>query len=181
MLYHDRIPLFVHSPLFSFAGKQLRFCVEWISTKLSLLFFCALASDPSLVGTSCKMCGSLLPHAKPRPGSQFVCPVVVPLPNTVLSWAFSSSYYDVDFTVLKVFSDKDPEVVMEMETYSPDTLHRGDICFSKCGTYHLIWDNSNSWLREKAVTYSLNLKVPAALPENRTLCSSYGYSTDVMK
>lgn len=106
---------------------------------------------------------------------------MVPLPNTVLSWAFSSSYYDVDFTVLKVFSDKDPEVVMEMETYSPDTLHRGDICFSKCGTYHLIWDNSNSWLREKAVTYSLNLKVPAALPENRTLCSSYGHSIDVMK
>ena len=147
---------------------------------LSLVFLCACfgsitrrnqLQNVRVAASTCKIAA----------GSQFVCPVVVPLPNTVLSWAFSSSYYDVDFTVLRVFSDKDPEVVMEVETYSPDTLHRGDICFSKCGTYHLIWDNSNSWLREKAVTYSLNLKVPAALPENRTLCSSYGYSTDVMK
>ena len=114
-------------------------------------------------------------------GNQYVYPVTVPLPNTVLCWDFSSSYYDIDFTVKKGCQDKDSEVIMEMKTYSPDTRHHGEICISECGTFYLIWDNTRSWLREKRVTFSVCLKVSTALPEIQTLCSSYEYIVSLMK
>ena len=105
-------------------------------------------------------------------GKQYSYPILVSVPNTVLSWSFYSSYYDIDFAVQRELEDENTEVIVEKETFSADTTYQGKILVNECGTYNLIWDNSRAWIRERNVVFSVSLKIPQLPTSMRNRCSS---------
>lgn len=105
-------------------------------------------------------------------GKQYSYPILVSVPNTVLSWSFCSFYYDIDFAVQRELEDENTEVIVEKETFSADTTYQGKILVNECGTYNLIWDNSRAWIRERNVVFSVSLKIPQIPTSMRNKCSA---------
>ena len=106
-------------------------------------------------------------------GEQYAYPILISVPNTVMSWSFCSSYYDIDFTVQRELEDENTEGIVERETFSADKTYRGEILVNECGTYNLIWDNSRAWLRERSVVFSVRLKIPQLPTSVQNVCSSF--------
>lgn len=109
--------------------------------------------------------------ARIKAGSLFACPVMVPRPNTVLSWSFLSRYYDVDFLITKDEDDGRSKVLVPSLSFSHDVEHQGKIVVPEMGTYYLVWDNSSSWMRERIITYSYTLHFPEIDIDEKNLCS----------
>ncbi|CBK19833.2 uncharacterized protein [Blastocystis hominis] len=55
-------------------------------------------------------------------------------------------------------SDDPPEFASPLLTYSSDRVHSGSLTVNEPGRYILCWDNSRSWLREKTISYKVNVR-----------------------
>lgn len=117
-------------------------------------------------------------------GEEFEVPVSITKPGTILKWVFQSRDYDIEFSITKRVkeeeevvsdnsndedteedssdSDDEYEDVFAPKRYAPNTLHEGQLVLEKNGIYHLTWDNSYSWMREKHVVYSVEIIYPEA-------------------
>ena len=77
-----------------------------------------------------------------------------------MCWEFETLSYDILFGISKVSSkdgSKESSVLVPLANYAPDTNHSGSVILEEPGTYELSWDNSHSWLREKNVTYKIDV------------------------
>lgn len=106
-------------------------------------------------------------------GSKGTCQIIVPRPNTVLSWSFLSQYYDIDFSVTAGEDGKETEIIVPPLRYSADVEHQGKIVVPKIGTYYLVWDNTSSWMRKRNVVYSYSLHFLDLDLDEKTLCSKF--------
>ena len=80
--------------------------------------------------------------------------------QSVITWEFITRGYDISFGIVRNedLSDSQPEFVSPLLSYSPDKVHSGSLTVNDPGTYILFWDNSHSWLREKNISYKVNVR-----------------------
>lgn len=79
-----------------------------------------------------------------------------------------SNGYDIRFGIAMTTDEStsdDLEFLQPVDTYLPDTLHEGEVLLETPGRYILVWDNSNSWLREKTIHYHIQMTRGRATPE----------------
>jgi len=106
-------------------------------------------------------------------GASFELPIPVSVGGTKLSWSFHTENADEDiqFSIEHLGTEADADEVDEL--YNPGRVkvtetkpHTGEIVVQDTGIVTLNWDNSYSWLREKVVSYEVDLAVPE--PEERS-------------
>lgn len=100
-------------------------------------------------------------------GSSWTLPVSVARAGSELRWDFCSSSGDLKFAVrFRPSGDaKDadeprdlvPPTVVPFSRHEP---HSGNLCCQEPGTYELVFDNSDSWLTRKEVSYNVKLLPP---------------------
>ena len=93
-------------------------------------------------------------------GSSHRVLVIVDRKQSVITWEFTARGYDILFGIMKNddLSDEPPEFVSPLLTYSSDRVHSGSLTVNEPGRYILCWDNSRSWLREKTISYKVNVR-----------------------
>ncbi|KAH6927615.1 hypothetical protein HPB50_006166 [Hyalomma asiaticum] len=100
-------------------------------------------------------------------GSSWTLPVSVARAGSELRWDFCTSSGDLKFAVrfrasgdtkdTDEPSDLVPPTVVPFSRHEP---HSGSLCCQEPGTYELVFDNSDSWLTRKEVSYSVKLVPP---------------------
>ena len=101
-------------------------------------------------------------------GTKFFYPLTVERQDCLLKWDFMSNGYDIRFGIAMTTDEStsdDLEFLQPVDTYLPDTLHEGEVLLETPGRYILVWDNSNSWLREKTIHYHIQMTRGRATPE----------------
>ena len=93
-------------------------------------------------------------------GSSHRLLVIVDRKQSVITWEFTTRGYDISFGIVKNddLSDLPPEFASPLLAYSPDRVHSGSLTVNEPGRYILCWDNSHSWLREKTISYKVNVR-----------------------
>ena len=107
-------------------------------------------------------------------GTKHSYPLKVERENCMLQWEFVVNGYDIKFGIAKMRQEntkEEMEFILPLETYAPDLFHEGKVALDTPGQYILLWDNSNSWLREKTIHYHLQMTRGQATRE-----SLMGYS-----
>lgn len=107
-------------------------------------------------------------------GTKHSYPLAVERENCMLQWEFVTNGYDIKFGVAKMIQEntkEELEFILPVNTYAPDQFHKGDVVLETPGQYVLLWDNSNSWLREKTIHYHIQITRGRATRE-----SLMGYS-----
>lgn len=109
-------------------------------------------------------------------GTKHSYPLTVERENCILQWEFVVNGYDIKFGIAKMMQEnrkEELEFILPLDTYAPDLFHKGNVVLDVPGQYVLLWDNSNSWLREKAIHYHIQMTRGRATRESLMEYSKY--------
>ena len=91
--------------------------------------------------------------------------------SSTLCVSFISKGYSIDFRIAFESETGEQVLVFPNTTYQNDVQQEVKTVLLKPGMYYIIWDNSNSWFRERIVEYTIHITLPDLDVQETVSCS----------
>ena len=101
-----------------------------------------------------------------KPGTEFTLPIYINQKGASIRWTFSTDTYDMEYRFGKFEKDRLTSILVESEKYIGNGTYAYSMNLEEPGTYAIVWDNTASWIREKRVTYTIEISLPQSVNEN---------------
>lgn len=101
------------------------------------------------------------------PGTEFILPIHISKKGTSIQWTFSTDTFDMDYRFGKFENGHLTSVLVESEKYIGNGRYAYSMIIEESGTYAIVWDNTASLIREKQITYSIEISPPQFTIEQR--------------
>ena len=100
-----------------------------------------------------------------KPGTEFTLPIHIGKKGSSIKWTFSTDTYDMEYRFGKFENGHLTSVLVESEKYTGNGTYPYSMKLDESGLYAIVWDNTASWIREKRVTYSIEITLPQSSSE----------------